>query len=280
MRLSFTKMEGAGNDFIFINAIKDNISLSKAQAQKLCDRHFGIGADQILIVRPSSTSDFRMDIINADGGVVEMCGNGIRCFAKYVRDIGLTQKTKLDVETLAGIIRPEIIDNHSKNSSQTLWVKVDMGEPILEGKQIPVEVSGKIIKYSLDESPYPITCVSMGNPHCVLFVGDVREAPVAELGSTLERHRFFPKRTNVEFVEVQDRKNLKMRVWERGTGETLACGTGACATAVAGVLTNKSDRNVTLHLTGGDLEILWDEKTNHVFMTGPATTVFEGEIEM
>lgn len=273
-------MEGAGNDFIFINAMKENIDLSKAQAQKLCDRHFGIGADQILIVRPSGTSDFKMDIINADGGVVEMCGNGIRCFAKYVRDNGLTQKAKLDVETLAGVIRPEIIENHSKNSALTLWVKVDMGEPILEGKQIPVDTSGKVIKYNLEDSPYPITCVSMGNPHCVMFVGDVREAPVFELGRVLEHHSFFPKRTNVEFVEVQDRKNLKMRVWERGTGETLACGTGACATAVAGVLTNKSDRNVTVHLKGGDLEISWDEKTNHVFMTGPATTVFEGEISI
>lgn len=289
MNLSFTKMHGCGNDFIFINAMEKNSDLTEDQIRKLCDRRFGIGADQLFLVLPPETNeaDFKTDIFNADGGKVEMCGNGIRCFAKYVVDQKLTVKTSMTVETMAGLIKPEIIPNHPQSTSDTVWVRVDMGTPILEGRDIPVNQDGLVIhsdlhladkQHPLAQESLKITCVSMGNPHCVLYVPSVTLAPVTTLGPLVENDPFFPNRVNVEFIEVVNRHELNMRVWERGAGETLACGTGACAAAVASVLNEKVDRKITIHLKGGDLEIEWDEDADHVFMTGPATTVFEGKI--
>ncbi|MDO8518599.1 MAG: diaminopimelate epimerase [Deltaproteobacteria bacterium] len=266
MKLKFTKMHGAGNDFVMIEeGAYGNTPLHPDVIRKICDRRFGIGCDQLLIVAPSQKADFRMDIYNADGGQVEMCGNGIRCFAKYVHDKKISSKTCLDVETLAGIIKPEMI-KHPGNNGDTLWVKVDMGEPTVSGEM-------KVRKFVG-------TSLSMGNPHYVVFVDRVDNYPVWEYGRLIETDPRFPNRVNVEFIQVLSPKELKMRVWERGAGETQACGTGACAAAVAAVLRQKTGREVLVHLKGGDLEINWDEKTNHVFMTGPATTVYEGEIEI
>lgn len=280
-------MQGAGNDFVFLNNSEKQINVTPEMAQKLCDRRFGIGGDQLLVLLPSEECDFRMDIYNADGSKVEMCGNGIRCFAKYVYDFELMVNTKISVETLAGVIKPEVLPGHPNNSDDTLHVKVDMGKPTLEGADIPVNAEGLILDYDLTVKPpggaaeksLKMTCVSMGNPHAVSFMEQLEAFPVEAFGPEIETHPFFPNRVNAEFVEVLDSKNIKMRVWERGAGETLACGTGACAAAVASILNNKTDRNVTVHLKGGKLEIFWDEYDDHVYMTGPATTVFEGEID-
>lgn len=290
MKLYFTKMQGTGNDFILLNGLAgDWAPLQSDIIKRLCDRRFGIGADQLLVVAPSKKGDFRMDIYNADGNQVEMCGNGIRCLAKFVIDNKLTAKEEISVETLAGIVKPRIISDHPQNSKDALWVKVDMGEPVLEGERIPVKQRGQVInqrfelfadKVASHESRFFITCVSMGNPHCVIFVNDVDNYPVREYGPVIEMDPFFPKRVNTEFVELIDKKNIKMRVWERGSGETLACGTGACAAVVASVLNKKTGREVKVWLKGGDLEVAWDEKSNHVFMTGPAVTVYEGQMEI
>ncbi|MBI2340193.1 MAG: diaminopimelate epimerase [Deltaproteobacteria bacterium] len=262
MKLYFTKMQGAGNDFVLLNTISHPVDNLSRLAKKLCDRHFGVGADQLLAAAPSTKGDFRMDIYNADGGRVEMCGNGIRCFVKYLRDHGITPKTSLAVETMAGMIYPELIAGHPGTTGETAWVKVNMGKPVLEGRN----ADGWVI--------------SMGNPHCVLFVDDVDSADVEKIGPRIENDPFFPNRANVEFVQVMDKKNIRLRVWERGAGETLACGTGACAAVVASVENNKTGRSVTVRLRGGNLEIFWDEASGNVFMTGPATTVFEGEMEI
>lgn len=287
MKLKFTKMHGAGNDFIFVNKMQGGPALTPEVARKLSDRRFGIGCDQILTVEPSTKADFKMQIINADGTTVEMCGNGIRCFSKYVLDNKLTTNTKLTVETLGGMIRPEVMDNHPQTTKDTIWVKVDMGEPVLEGRKIPVNADGQIINYPLtihdQRSAIPdprVTCVSMGNPHAVIFVEDVKNFPVTTLGPLIENDSFFPNRTNVEFVQVVDKTHALMRVWERGTGETLACGTGACGGAVACMLHQKTEQKMTMQLTGGSLEIEWNSGDNHVYMTGPATTVFEGKIDI
>lgn len=289
MRLSFTKMHGAGNDFIFFNAFTEKLPPDLAEfCKKLCHRQFGIGADQVLIVHPSEVADFRMDIYNADGGRVEMCGNGIRCFAKYVRDVGLTTKSEIRVETLAGIIVPRVIEKHARQTEDTLWVEVDMGAPILEAEKIPTAATGQVLArpFYLDfPDPRPedpdkvtMTCVSMGNPHAVVFVNDIENYPVERVGRLIENHAFFPKRTNVEFVQVKSQTHVVQRTWERGSGETLACGTGASAVCVAGVLNELTGREITVSLKGGDLELKWDQKTNHVFKTGPATTVFDGSL--
>lgn len=297
MILKFTKMEGAGNDFVFIDDRDGQIKLTVEQLQRICDRRFGIGADQVIIVRNSRDADFRMDIYNADGSQVEMCGNGVRCFAKYLKDKKITDKTELTIETLAGPIATTIIENKTVNVPQakdTSWVKVDMGAPILEGEDIPVNAKGLIINHKLHlnggksflkmgaglSHDFFITCVSMGNPHCVIFVEDATDFPIDAIGPEIENHTFFPNRVNVEFTTVLDRDNVVMRVWERGSGQTLACGTGACATAVACVLNEKTNRKVRVHLKGGDLDIEWDEFNDHVYMTGPATSVFEGEINL
>lgn len=272
MKIKFIKMHGIGNDFVLIDARNLKINNWATRAKGICDRKFGVGADQLLIIENSEKADFKMLIFNADGGEVEMCGNGIRCFAKYLVTHNLTEKKELAVETLTGIIRPKVLDN---------LVEVNMGEPQLEGENIPVNINGKIISYPITikkngrDLAFDITCVSMGNPHCVIFVDDVDNFPVNEYGPMLESHDFFPNRINVEFVEVVNKNEIKMRVWERGSGETLACGTGACASAVASVLNNLVNRNITVHLAGGDLEINWDNN-NIVQMTGPAEEVFEG----
>jgi len=272
MNVRFTKMHGLGNDFVLI----DNREIGRrdwgARAKKICDRRFGVGADQLLVIEDSLKADFRMLIFNADGGEVEMCGNGIRCFARYLVSRKLTSKKELSVETLAGIIRPKVEGD---------LVEVNMGEPVLAGRDIPVNLDGRIIsrplaiKASTGDVTFEITCVSMGNPHCVIFVDDLPGFPLAEYGPLLENHDLFPNRINVEFVEVVNKNDIKMRVWERGSGETLACGTGACASAVASVLNGRANRDVTVHLAGGDLEIKWGDD-NSVYMTGPAEEVFDG----
>jgi len=272
MELEFTKMHGAGNDFIFLDCLKRDVPNLGAVAGKLCDRRFGIGADQLLTVHPSKVADFRMEIYNADGSEVEMCGNGIRCFAKYVYDHGITKKRDLEIETLAGIIRPRIVGE---------MVEVDMGEPILEGRKIPVGAEGRIINYPLtvDGATYEVTCVSMGNPHCVLFLDDIDSLELAKIGPKFEHHPFFPKRVNTEFIKILNPAEVKMRVWERGAGETWACGTGASAVGVAGALSGRTEREVTVHLKGGDLLIEWRDD-GRVYMTGGAEEVFRGTVRV
>lgn len=282
MRLPFVKMHGLGNDFFMLNGLQ--LKLPKglsALARKLCDRRFGIGADQVLILRASTVADFRMQIFNADGSEAQMCGNGIRCLAKFVRDLQLSTKTTLAIETLSGIVWPEVIANHPQNTANTLWVRVDMGTPVLEGSRIPVRQTGQVIgvEKKFGGKTFKITCLSMGNPHCVIFVDDVEGCPVQSLGSVIEGDNFFSEHVNVEFVQVLGRKNVRQRTWERGVGETLACGSGASAVCVAAVLNKLTDRDVVVSLKGGDLNLVWDEKTNRVFKTGPATTVFSGEID-
>jgi diaminopimelate epimerase len=270
--IGFTKMHGCGNDFVLLDCLHQKIGNLEELAKRLCHRRFGVGADQLLTVHPSEIADFKMEIYNADGGQVEMCGNGIRCFAKYVRDHGLTQKTELEVETLAGVIRPRLIGDQ---------VEVDMGEPVLEGRKIPVNRDGRVLDYPLevDGKTYAVTCVSMGNPHCVLYVDDVDHLDVEGVGPRFEYHPFFPRRVNTEFVEILGPRELRMRVWERGAGETWACGTGACAATVAGALTGRHERRVTIHLLGGDLRIEWRDN-NRVYMTGGAEEVFHGSVKL
>ncbi len=270
--IHFTKMHGCGNDFIFLDCLNGDIDNLGKLAERLCDRRFGIGADQLLTIHPSEQADFKMEIYNADGGQVEMCGNGIRCFAKYVYDHGLTQKKELAVETLGGIVRPRLIGDK---------VEVDMGEPILEGRTIPVNADGKIVKHPLevDGTTYPVSCVSMGNPHCVLYLDAIDELDLEKIGPRFEHHPFFPKRVNTEFVGVLSPHEVRARVWERGAGETWACGTGACAVGVAGVLTGKTEKKITVHLKGGDLLVDWREN-NHVYMTGGAEEVFHGTVKV
>jgi len=280
--MRFTKMHGLGNDYVYINGLEEDLSgLDLAELSRvLSDRHFGIGGDGIILVLPSAAADLHMRILNSDGSEAEMCGNGIRAFAKYAYERGLTAKTKLEVETGAGLIRPEL----TVEGGVVTRVRVDMGEPRLLRREIPMagepgdeRVVGESIE--VDGETVRVTCVSMGNPHCVLFVPSTAEAPVTTLGPRLEHHPLFPSRTNVEFVEVLGRDRLRMRVWERGAGETLACGTGATASAVAAVLNGRADRAVTIELLGGELQWEW-APDNHVFLTGPATEVFSGEVDV
>ena len=270
--IKFTKMQGTGNHFILIDAIKKEEKLTTEEIKWLCTPAFSIGADQLLMVLPSRTADFRMRIFNADGEEVEMCGNGIRCVAKYLVTHGYTKKEELTIETLAGIKKPAI--SHNK-------IKVDMGEPSFDAKQIPMKLSGRVINRNLkvEDTEFKITCISMGNPHTVIFVDHVDKFNVHRYGPAIENHKLFPKKTNVEFVEKINDSELKMRVWERGSGETLSCGTGASAAAVAGVLNNKSKQKVLIHLRGGDLELEW-AKDNRIYLTGPAEEVFKGEIDV
>jgi diaminopimelate epimerase len=274
MKISFTKMQGIGNDFILIDCRSGmpggGDSELHALSRRLCDRRFGIGADQILLLDNSDRADFRMRIFNADGSEVEMCGNGIRCFAKYIWDRKISVKNVLEIETAAGIIKPEKTGD---------LVKVDMGTPVLEGRQIPVDLDGLIQDYPLtiEGKTFNITCVSMGNPHAVIFVDDVDGFDVKRFGPRIETHKLFPKKVNVEFAQVVDPQTVRMRVWERGAGETMACGTGASAVAVAANLKGMVQREVTVKLLGGDLLIELD-KSGRVSMTGPAEEVFEGQI--
>jgi len=275
----FTKWQGCGNDFVLFDCLQDDIEDYASVARKVCDRHYGVGADGILVVLPSAQADFRMRIFNTDGSEAEMCGNGIRCFARYLYDFGLTKETRFTVETGAGILVPEIVLEGGKVKG----IKVDMGEPHLLGEEIPVVGfdGSKVIdkSMSVDGQEYHFTAVSMGNPHCVIFVDDAENFPIYELGHKFEEHALFPKKTNTEFVEVKDRQHVRMRVWERGAAVTLACGTGSCATVVAGILNGKLDRDVAteVELDGGKLSIHW-ANDNHVFMTGPAELVFSGEL--
>lgn len=276
--MKFTKMHGLGNDFVMVDGfaeLPEEASLS-GLAQRICDRHFGVGADGVILALPSDKADFRMRLINADGSEAEHCGNGIRCVAKLVYDHGHTRADRITVETVGRI---NVLDLHIVGGSvQT--VRVDMGEPGFARRVIPMTgpEDGEAIEepVTVDGKTLAFTCISMGNPHAVAFVGDPDAFPVETVGPMVERHALFPRRTNVEFIQVLGPEELKMRVWERGAGETLACGTGACASLVAAARTGRTGRSATVHLRGGDLQIEWAEN-NHVYMTGPAVTVFEGE---
>lgn len=277
--MKFTKMHGIGNDYVYVNCFKESIKNPAEVSKFVSDRHFGIGSDGLILISPSAKADFRMNIYNADGSQAEMCGNGIRCVAKYVYDYGLTDKTEISVETLAGI---KYLKLHVENG-KVATVEVNMGAPILEAKEIPVTVDESPVvnvPVEVNGKTYHMTCVSMGNPHAIIFVDNVKDLDIEAVGPFFENHTVFPKRTNTEFVEVLNRNTVNMRVWERGSDETLACGTGACATTVACILNNKTEDEVTVHLLGGDLKIRWDREANQVYMTGPATVVFDGEITL
>ena len=277
--MKFTKMHGCGNDYVYVNLFQEKIDDPAAVSIKVSDRHFGIGSDGLITIGPSEVADFRMRIYNADGSEAEMCGNGIRCVAKYVYDHKLTDKTEISVESGAGIKYLTLFVENGKVEQ----VRVDMGEPILEPSQIPVVADGdKVIDEPIEVGgkTWNMTCVSMGNPHAVVFVDDTANFELEKYGPQFENHERFPKRTNTEFVQVLSRTEANMRVWERGSAETWACGTGTCATVMACILNGKTDDKVLVHLRGGDLTIEYDRETNHVFMTGPATTVFTGKIDL
>lgn len=276
--MKFTKMHGLGNDYVYVNCFEEQVNNPVKCARFVSDRHKGIGADGLILIEPSEKADFKMRIFNADGSVAEMCGNGIRCVGKYVYDHGMTEKKVLTIETLSGIRKLEL---HMKDS-QIEAVTVDMGIPILEADKIPVISSNtKVINETIivNHLDYRMTAVSMGNPHAVIFVRNVKGVDLNYLGPSLEYHGRFPNRVNVEFVQIIDRNTIQVRVWERGAGETLACGTGACAAVVAAVLNNLTEREVEVKLLGGVLCVKWAKSDNVVYMTGPAETVFEGEID-
>ena len=274
--IKFTKMHGLGNDYVYIDAINQKIENKSELAKYISDRHFGVGSDGLILICKSKIADFKMQMFNSDGSEAEMCGNGIRCVGKFVYDKGLTKKTKLKIETLSGI---KLLDLIIEND-EVIKVKVDMGEPILEHKKIPVICEDNIknnLNLKVLDKNFSFTCVSMGNPHAVTFINDeVKNFDVQKYGKIIENLDAFPQRTNVEFINIVDKNNVSMRVWERGAGETLACGTGACASVVASVINEYTSRKVFVHLLGGILEIEWSDENNHVYMTGPAVTVFEG----
>ncbi|TYP60007.1 diaminopimelate epimerase [Thermosediminibacter litoriperuensis] len=277
--MKFTKMHGLGNDFIVVNGFKEDVRIIFEKAEKICDRHAGVGADGILLVLPSDKCDLKMRIINSDGSEADMCGNGIRCFARYAFSRGLVNRMSITVETPAGVIKPEIIIKDDLIES----VRVDMGCYSLRKKDIPVtgnpDEEAVDLEISVDDRVFKFTGVSMGNPHCVIFVDDVEGFPVERFGPAIERHPLFPKRTNVEFVEVKGQNRLKMRVWERGAGLTMACGTGACASAVAAYKKGIVGPKVTVSLPGGDL-FIEIEDNGRVYMTGPAVEVYSGYIDL
>lgn len=287
--LEFTKMQGIGNDYVYIDCTKKELEKPEKISQIVSDRHFGIGSDGLILILNSKVADFKMEIYNADGSQAEMCGNGIRCVAKFVYDKGLTEKTKLKIETLAGIKELELNVENGKVKT----VKVDMGEPILEAEKIPVYIDEKMksegitptsviknLKLEAYNQNFIFTCVSMGNPHAITFIDDVEKFDVKKFGSVFEVAKAFPKKSNIEFVEIIDKENINMRVWERGSGETMACGTGSCASVVACILNNKTSNKVKVHLLGGELYIEWNKENNHIYMTGPAEIVFEGKIDI
>lgn len=277
--MKFTKMHGLGNDYVYVNCFEEKIDNPPAVARFVSDRHFGIGSDGLIMINPSKTADFEMEMYNADGSRGEMCGNGIRCVAKYVYDYGLTDKTQISVETLGGIKYLDLTVEDGKVS----LVKVDMGKPELAADLIPIISEREQVidePIEVDGKEYHMTGVSMGNPHAVIYVDDVKGLDLEKIGPKFENHERFPKRINTEFVHCIDRQTVEMRVWERGSGETLACGTGACAVAVSSILNNLTDTQVTVKLLGGDLQIEWDREKDRVFMTGPATVVFDGVIDI
>ena len=280
MNMKFTKMHGCGNDYVYVDCTNEMIENPSEVSKYVSDRHFGIGSDGLILICSSETADFRMAMYNADGSEGAMCGNGIRCVAKYVYDKGLTDKKNISIETKSGIKELELTVEDGKVS----LVKVNMGAPILKAKDIPVDVdTEKCIDsdINVDGKDYKITCVSMGNPHAVTFIDeDVKTFPIEKIGPKFENHPMFPDRVNTEFVQVLNRHEVNMRVWERGSGETLACGTGTCETVVACVLNGLTDDEVTVHLLGGDLFIKYDRENDTVWMTGPAVIAFEGTIEL
>ena len=277
--MKFTKMHGLGNDYVYVNCFQEKIENPSKVAKYESDRHFGIGSDGLIMINPSEVADFEMEMYNADGSRGEMCGNGIRCVAKYVYDYGLTDKTSISVETLGGI---KYLDLTVKDG-KVIMVKVDMGTPILKPELIPIVADGDMVVNEpiiVDRTEYRMTGVSMGNPHAVIYMDNIKDLNLDQLGPKFENHERFPKRINTEFVKFIDRHTLEMRVWERGSGETMACGTGACAVAVASILNGLTEEKVTVKLLGGDLQIEWDREEDKVYMTGPATTVFDGEIDI
>ena len=292
--MKFTKMQGLGNDYVYVDCTKEELATPADIARAVSDRHFGIGSDGLILIKPSKAADFYMEMYNADGTRSAMCGNGIRCVGKYVHDFGLTDKLDVSIETAAGIkyLNLRVL------GGQVTEVRVNMGAPIFEPALVPttLEPTKRIAPngaenteektsvpvvldapLEVDGNTYRVSCVSMGNPHVITYVDDEKAVDIEKIGPLFESHPVFPERTNTEFIRIADRKNIYMRVWERGTGETLACGTGACASAVATMLNGLCDRQVTVHLLGGDLFIEWDEKDNVVYMTGPAVTVFTGD---
>ena len=283
--IKFTKMEGLGNDYVYVDCTKQNLENASNLAKIISDRHFGVGSDGLILIKSSKKADFRMQMFNSDGTEAEMCGNGIRCVGKYVYDKDLTDKTTLKIETLAGIK----VLNLNVEDGKVKTVKVDMGEPILDYKLIPAK-DGKVYKsrdgikfykvnINIEGDLKELTCVSMGNPHGIDFANNIEKLKIEKFGPIIEVDEHFPNKVNAEFIEILDKHNIKMRVWERGAGETLACGTGACASVVASFLNGYTERNVTVELLGGKLEIEWNKEDNHVYMTGPAETVFEGEFD-
>ncbi|MBO5245882.1 MAG: diaminopimelate epimerase [Eubacterium sp.] len=287
--MKFTKMQGCGNDYVYVNCLEETISDPEQLAREVSDRHYGMGSDGLILICPSKVADFEMVMYNADGSRSEMCGNGIRCVGKYVYDYGLTDKTSVSIETLAGI---KYLDLTVENGV-VRQVRVNMGAPIFEPELVPCKIAGEwtdlptetegqtqvVIAKPLivDGKEYAVTCISMGNPHCVIFMEeDVRTLDLEKIGPAFENHEVFPKRVNTEFVNVIDETHLRMRVWERGSGETLACGTGTCATAVAAMLNGHTQYAVDVELLGGNLLIEWDRETNQVYMTGPAEVVYDG----
>ena len=280
--MKFTKMHGCGNDYIYVDGAREIIPAErKSQVVKfLSDRHFGIGGDGVIFINPSDVADFEMEMYNMDGSRSEMCGNGIRCVGKYVYDHGLTRKTSLSIVSCGKIKYLEL----TVEEGRVTKVRVNMGSPVLEATEIPVVAKQSPVvdtPITVDGREYRMTCVSMGNPHAIVYVDEmIDDETMAKIGPLFEHHERFPRRVNTEFVKVLDRERVQMRVWERGTGETLACGTGACAVTVASILNGLTEDGITVELLGGNLEIFWDRKENVVYMTGPATTVFEGEIEI
>lgn len=278
--MKFTKMHGLGNDYVYVNCFNEQVTDPSRTAKLVSDRHLGIGSDGLVLILPSRKADFAMRMFNPDGSEAQMCGNAIRCVGKYVYNHGMTQSKTITVDTLAGIKTLELIPDAS---GKVGLVKVDMGEPVLLPIDIPVNSPlDRFVdqQVQIGDMEFKVTCVSMGNPHAVSFVKDVSAFPLEKVGSLLETHPLFPQRVNAEFVQVLNKSRLKMRVWERGTGETMACGTGACAVLVAACLNGVSDRTAIIELPGGELMITWDVHNNHVYKTGPATFVYSGEIEV
>ncbi|WP_237228192.1 diaminopimelate epimerase [Rubinisphaera sp. JC750] len=275
--MKFTKMHGAGNDYVYVDLFREELPVDAPElARQVSDRHTAIGSDGLILIQPSDKADARMRMFNADGSEAEMCGNGLRCVAKYVYDHDIARKEELTLETGAGLLTVQVFPEEGRVKQ----VRVNMGQPILESKQIPTTLAGDPpveADLPVGDQTLKVTCVSMGNPHCITFVDKLSDEWVHGVGPQVEKHATFPNRVNAEFIEVISPTELNMRVWERGSGETMACGTGACAVAVAGVLSGRCERKVTIHLLGGDLELEWSEETGEVFMTGPAVEVYSGE---
>ena len=273
--MRFTKMQGCGNDYVYVDCFAQKLPANAPTlSQQISNRNFGVGSDGLILIARSEKADARMIMFNADGSESEMCGNGIRCVAKYIYDHGIAKKPTLTIETGRGVLTLEV----EVHAGKVRQVRVDMGEPILQASKIPTTLPGDPpIDAPLPGYDLKVTCVSMGNPHCVAFVDEITKHHVHDLGPAIEKDPAFPRKTNVEFVKVNRPSDVNFRVWERGSGETLACGTGACAVCVAGVLTGRTERAITAHLLGGDLQLLWSEKDNHVYMTGPAVEVFSGD---